>query len=129
MGNGASGAHVIVIDGESYDANKIRGIVANLKAELKTRDSHVEQLERELAALRNVDRERDDEMKALRHEVDKLKSVLDQTVHRDNKKDLVTKINEGPHLDLGARAKKQGVSGESLGQFTVELKHHDKDFR
>ncbi|CAH1794635.1 unnamed protein product [Owenia fusiformis] len=128
MGNGASATH-IVADGESYDLQKIKILLPQLKRELKEKDLKIEEYQMDLQDKNKRIRERDIEIQRLREEVDKLKSVLQLTVHKDGKPDILATIHEDQ--GSGVRTKKQGVSGESspFGQNSVELKYFDKDFR
>ncbi len=128
MGNGASAAQV-VLDGEPLDVARLKSLLPELKHQLKQRDAELERCQLELERCQNLLHERDADISRLKNEIHKLKSVLQATVHKDGKPDILSTIHDEA---VGkSRAKKQGVSGESTAQssWTAELKRHEKDFR
>ncbi|XP_064622195.1 cGMP-dependent protein kinase, isozyme 1-like isoform X2 [Lineus longissimus] len=133
MGNGASATQVVV-DGETFDLVKLKVLLPDLKREIKQKNTKLEEYEIELAQLRRKLEDRDSEVIRLKEEVDKYKSVLQLTVHKDGKPDILATIHEEAAMagqQEGQRNKKQGVSGEStnVSQGAVELKRFDKEFR
>ena len=134
MGNGASagsGSQVVLDGGEALDVAKIRALVPELRQQLKQRDLEVERLQEELQQTRASLLERDSDLSKLKGEVHKLKSVLQVTVHKDGKPDILSTIHEQASMagQETGRNKKQGVSGESSSQSAINIKHFDKDFR
>ena len=124
MGNGASAAQV-TLDGEPLDLARLKSLLPELKHQLKQKDAELEKCQVIL-------QEKDSEIEKLKAEVHKLKSVLQATVHKDGKPDILSTIHEEAAMAGNAgRNKKQGVSGESSAQssWTADLKRHDKDFR
>ena len=131
MGNGASASQVS-LDGEPLDLARLKSLLPELKQQLKQRDAELERCQLELERCKNLLRERDNEISKLKEEVHKVKSVLQATVHKDGKPDILSTILEEAAMAGNAgRNKKQGVSGESSAQssWTAELKRHEKDFR
>ncbi|XP_074648195.1 cGMP-dependent protein kinase 1-like isoform X2 [Tubulanus polymorphus] len=133
MGNGASAAQVVV-DGETFDLVKLKVLLPELRRELKHKDLQIEEYENQIRNLERKVIERDAEIERLKEEVDKVKSVLQKTVHKDGKPDILATIHEEAAMAgqqvAENRLKKQGVSGEStFSQGHVELTRFDKDFR
>ncbi len=135
MGNGAS-ATQIVIDGEALDLGKIKALLPELRHQLKQATAELERCQIELEDTRLNLKEKDQDTQRLKEEVHKLKSVLQATIHKDGKPDILSTIHEenamaGQDARGVGHSKKQGVSGESstAGYNTAELKHFDKDFR
>lgn len=131
MGNGAS-ASKIIIDGETLDLVKIKQIIPDLRRELKQRDAKLQHYEQELYDKSKLLEEKIADVKRLKEEVHKLKSVLQLKVHKDGKPDILASIQEDGSTVGQERAKKQGVSGESpMSQVDghIEIKHFEKDFR
>lgn len=129
MGNGASAAQVS-LDGEPIDLARLKSLLPELRHQLKQRDAELERCQLELERCQNLLHEKDTELEKLKAEVHKLKSVLQATVHKDGKPDILSTIHEEAAGNAG-RNKRQGVSGESSAQssWKAELKHHEKDFR
>ena len=129
MGNGASAAQVS-LDGEPLDLARLKSLLPELKHRLKQRDAELERCQLELERCKNLLHERDGEIEKLKAEVHKLKSVLQATVHKDGKPDILSSVHEEAAGNAG-RNKKQGVSGESSAQssWKADLKRHEKDFR
>lgn len=131
MGNGAS-ATQIVVDGETLDMVKIKMLIPELRKELKQKDAEIQRCEIEIQDVKHKMVQRNAEVTRLQEEVRKLKSVLQATVHKDGKPDILATIHEDAIMaGQEARLKKQGVSGESSmsPQSSVELKRYEKDFR
>ncbi|XP_064602386.1 cGMP-dependent protein kinase 1-like [Liolophura sinensis] len=131
MGNGAS-ATQIVVDGETLDMVKIKMLIPELRKELKQKDAEIQRCEIEIQDVKHKMVQRNAEVTRLQEEVRKLKSVLQATVHKDGKPDILATIHEDAIMaGQEARLKKQGVSGESSmsQQSSVELKRFEKDFR
>lgn len=140
MGNGASASH-IVVEGEHFDLAKIKELLPQLRKQLKLRDEALERTQMELVEARMVLKERDADLNRYKEEVHKLKSVLQATLHKDGKPDILSTIHEDAAMagqevrkPAGGYTKKQGVSGESSGSTTpglksAEIKHFPKDFK
>ncbi|ELU03428.1 hypothetical protein CAPTEDRAFT_180843 [Capitella teleta] len=134
MGNGASAgssSQLTLEGGEMLDVAKIKTLVPELRQQLKQKDLEVERLQNQLLLTKQNLLERESELGKLKGEVHKLKSVLQVTVHKDGKPDILSIIQEEATMagqEVG-RMKKQGVSGESSGQPNIDIKHYDKDFR
>ncbi len=131
MGNGASAAQV-TLDGEPMDVSRLKSLLPELKHKIKQRDAELERYRAELQRCQNSVYEKDSEISKLKEEVHKLKSVLQATVHKDGKPDILSTIHEEAAKEGNAgRNKRQGVSGESSAQtsWTAELQRHEKDFR
>ena len=131
MGNGASAAQVS-LDGEPLDLTRLKTLLPELRHQLKQRDTELERCQLELERCLHLLHEKDSEIEKLKAEVHKLKSVLQATVHKDGKPDILSTIHEEAAMAGNAgRNKKQGVSGESSAQssWTADLKRHEKDFR
>jgi len=140
MGNGASGKQILV-DGETLDIVRLQQLLPQLQHQLKQSQLQLEEKAKllrvtnnELEETKKVLREKDREMVRLRAEVDKLKSVLQATVH-DGRPDILATVHEEAAMagKVAHRNKKQGVSGES-SQHTatgsnISIRHFDKDFR
>ncbi|XP_014679123.1 PREDICTED: uncharacterized protein LOC106818972, partial [Priapulus caudatus] len=149
MGNGASSAacsttqpHLqspqlpqqIVVDGETLELSRVRSLIPELRADVRRQRDLLARYETERVEHQTALRERDDEVGRLRAEVDKLKSVLAQTAHKE-RPDLLSTIDEGATVggpDAG-RNKKQGVSGESSDKQArqavhIELRRIQKEF-
>ncbi|KAK2156970.1 hypothetical protein LSH36_201g00010 [Paralvinella palmiformis] len=143
MGNGASVPQPVADgrrwlecseNGVTVTSNSPGAMVPDLEYQLKEKQMIIARQEDELDELRGAVRERDDELIKLRAEIHKLKSVLQVTVHKDGKPDILSTIQERPSVGgQEARSKKQGVSGESSnlpgGVGAIQIKHFDKDFR
>lgn len=131
MGNGAS-ATQLVVDGEALDMSKIKELLPDLKQQLKRKDAMLERCQLELTETRRVLSKRESEVEKLKAEVHKLKSVLQATVHKDGKPDILATIHEEATMaGQEIRSKKQGVSGESstYSMRVATIKHYEKDFR
>ncbi|KAL8569633.1 hypothetical protein ACOMHN_057200 [Nucella lapillus] len=139
MGNDASQLSTVVIDGEHFDAAKVRAVIPELRKKVADGIGRVEQLTAELVEKDKQLKEREAEVVRLKAEVDKLLSVLNlkvtDTALQGGKPDILSTISENStscmQLHPESRAKRQGVSGESpsSNQATIELKHFDKEFR
>ena len=138
MGNGAS-ATQIVVDGKPVSMANVKSMLPELKHQLKLKDTAIHVCQQELEETKRLLKNKDVEIVKLKEEVNKLKSVLQLTVHkgelknvRVGKLDILSTIQEQPAvLGQTGRSKKQGVSGESSasGLGTVKLDRHEKDFR
>ena len=138
MGNGASATTHVVVEGEAIDVNKIKELLPQLRQQLKQRDESLERVQKELADQKLVEllKEKDAELQRCKEEIHKLKSVLQATLHKDGKPDILSTIHEEAAMvgqeGRGKVVKKQGVSGESSGSTNAkppEIKHFPKDFR
>ncbi len=131
MGNGASAAQ-ITVDGEPVDVGRLKTLLPQLKHELRQKDAEIEKCQAKLQRCQSILTEKDTEISKLKEEVHKLKSVLQATLHKDGKPDILSTIHEEAAKEGNAgRNKRQGVSGESSAQssWTAELERHEKDFR
>lgn len=138
MGNGSShgsGGHV-VIDGESLEVSRIKSLIPEMRRELRKKESMIARYEAELHDKIRELKERTADIQRLRGEVHKLRSVLQLKVcNEEGRPDILATIQETlPNNNAGdQRLKRQGVSGESYnnagGFSSIELKHHEKDFR
>ena len=138
MGNGSShggGGHV-VIDGESLEVSRIKSLIPEMRRELRKKESMIARYEAELHEKIRELKERTADIQRLRGEVHKLRSVLQLKVcNEEGRPDILATIQETlPNNNAGdQRLKRQGVSGESYnnsgGISSIELKHHEKDFR
>lgn len=138
MGNGSShggGGHV-VIDGESLEVSRIKTLIPEMRRELRKKESMIARYEAELHDKIRELKERTADIQRLRGEVHKLRSVLQLKVcNEEGRPDILATIQETlPNNNAGdQRLKRQGVSGESYnnsaGFSSIELKHHEKDFR
>lgn len=138
MGNGSShgsGGHV-VIDGESLEVSRIKSLIPEMRRELRKKESMIARYEAELHEKIRELKERTADIQRLRGEVHKLRSVLQLKVcNEEGRPDILATIQETlPNNNAGdQRLKRQGVSGESYnnsgGFSSIELKHHEKDFR
>ena len=135
MGNGASAKQVFV-EGEAMDTGRIQQLVPQLQHQVTQYSTQIDEQKRllrashsELEHTRKQLYEKDREIKHLRGEIDKLKSVLQVKVH-EGRPDILDAIQEeAAHLVSKNRNKKQGVSGESSQSTVQPLQHFDKDFR
>ncbi|XP_013387000.1 cGMP-dependent protein kinase 1 [Lingula anatina] len=131
MGNGASASHVVV-EGEALDIVKLRTLLSELKRELRQKEEQIEQYQYQVEDLTKSLAFKENDVQKLEREIDKLRSVLELTVHKDGKPDILATIQEDSVMvGQATRGKKQGVSGEStnFSRSSVALKHFDKDFR
>ncbi len=141
MGNGASASGSQILggtDGEERPLDletiaKFQTLIPSLRQELQQKDAHLNHIQLELAKVRMLNQEKEEEIGHLRAEVHKLKSVLQATVHKDGKADILATIQENAIMaGQESRTKKQGVSGESLAMgnmATIEIKCFEKDPR
>ncbi|XP_045103910.1 cGMP-dependent protein kinase, isozyme 1-like [Portunus trituberculatus] len=117
------------------DYNYLKGLVPELKAEVRDRDLRIDVLEAEKMDMRRQLKKTTEEATRLRREVHKLKSVLQQQeVRFAGDGDLLSTLHEQHVMaGQGSMNKKQGVSGESCFQNKTAEKIHiqrfDKDFR
>ncbi|CAL4085359.1 unnamed protein product, partial [Meganyctiphanes norvegica] len=109
------------------DYNYLKGLVPELKAEVRDRDVRIDLLQAETLDLRRQLKRRTEESARLQREVHKLKSVLQQHSVPFKEPDGSSSNN------LSVMTKKQGVSGESCFQNKTHEKitvvKYDKDFK
>ncbi|CAI9740708.1 Hypothetical predicted protein [Octopus vulgaris] len=137
MGNGASHNAHLVIEGETFDANRIKSLIPELRKEIRQKESVISRYETELHDKMRELKEKSADVQRLREEVHKLRSVLQLKVcNEEGRPDILATIQENlPATKNSAdqRLKRQGVSGESYnnssGLNAIDLKHYDKDFR
>ena len=140
MGNGTAIGQQLTIDGEVYDMSKLRSLLPDLKRQVEEKNSRIGKLIQELYDKERQLAERDDEIRRLKAEVDKLKSVLQQKVtvsglsgQHVERSGVLSTIEENSTLSSNTetKVKRQGVSGESSSRQhgTINLKHVEKDFR
>jgi cGMP-dependent protein kinase len=114
----------------SKDEERLKGVVANLENELKTKESKNSMLEAEVRSLQRRMLRRDNEILKQERELHKLRSVLQQasTLMAAGEDHLLSSIQE--NFGNGNNAKKQGVSGQSLSASSaLSIPKHSKDFR
>nr|XP_045598842.1 cGMP-dependent protein kinase, isozyme 1-like [Procambarus clarkii] len=131
-GNGRTAAKAVYPE----DYNYLKGLVPELKAEVRERDVKINMLEADTLDLRRQLKRKTEQLNKLQREVHKLKSVLEHQQVRlaGGDGDLLSSLHE-QHSMAGQTSmnKKQGVSGESCFQSKTAEKIHiqrfDKDFR
>ncbi|XP_049813957.1 cGMP-dependent protein kinase, isozyme 1 isoform X1 [Schistocerca nitens] len=124
------------------DYEYLRGLVPQLKREIKELEGKTDSLGAEVVDLRRQLATKEQQVLRLQREVHKLKSVLQQATSFSQDGDLLASLHEhhsmpGQALPAAASAasssKKQGVSGEStdVGQTAddIQIQRYDKDFR
>ncbi|CAL4105791.1 unnamed protein product [Meganyctiphanes norvegica] len=115
------------------DYNYLKGLVPELKSEVRDRDVKIDLLQAETLDLRRQLKRRTEESTRLQREVHKLKSVLQQQAVQFKELgggDLLSTLHEHPQ---NVHTKKQGVSGESCFQNKkhekIVIQRFEKDFR
>lgn len=134
MGHGA-GAQSSAKNAENGggDAAKLRSQISELQKQLEDRDRKIQMYRKEAENQATLLQEKDKELSRIKEEVNKLRSVLNQTTRQnDGKADILSPIQEEKGGSQKDRNKKQGVSGES-GQSTKgqqeEMRKYSKDLR
>nr|XP_027226503.1 uncharacterized protein LOC113818506 [Penaeus vannamei] len=132
-GGGGGGPAAKPVYPEDY--NYLKGLVPELKSDIRERDLRIDLLESEMLDLRRQVKRKTEELTRLQRDVHKLRSVLQQQAVRFHEHgDLLATLHEQHSMaGQGSMTKKQGVSGESCFQNKTAEKIHiqrfDKDFR